>query len=203
MKHLVPTGTPSAARSTKSLSRRSRRRRVLVLAVAPIVVMTLLGGPAGLVWAALAPRPELVLTSDGAVYADPEPYAVIAADGWFAVVTAVAGAMCGALMYAAARRLLCTRAREVAALLGLTVGGVLAALATWGVGRAAAYAEFQHQVRVAESGTHVLGFLQVHAVGLVVAWPLLAVATFAVLLGVRMWRAQNAHPRQTWSSSCC
>lgn len=160
-----------------------RRDRLLTgLFAIPVFVMPLLGAPAGLVWSVVAERPDLVLTPSGTVYGTSEPQAVIAADGWFAVVTAVAGALCGILAFLGARRRLDTRLREVAVLLGLSLGGLLAALSAWGAGRAMGFAEFQQDLRTQSAGSHVTGVLHVHAVGLVVVWSIAAVIFFTLLL---------------------
>lgn len=162
---------------------RSDRLTTVLLAV-PVIAMPLLGALAGLVWAAVAERPDLVLTPSGTVYGTPEPQAVIAADGWFAVVTAVAGALCGIVAFLYGRSRLDTRLREIVVLLGLTLGGLLAALSTWGVGHATGLAEFRRLLRTQPTGSHVTGVLQLHAVGLVVVWSISAVIFFTLLLAV-------------------
>ncbi|WP_344744424.1 hypothetical protein [Streptosporangium vulgare] len=68
---------------------------VLVLAVAGVV--------AGILWSLAAPRPPYVATSDGPLLADPSTQALIAADGWFAVITGVLGLLCGAVGYSVSR----------------------------------------------------------------------------------------------------
>ena len=164
------------------MAARDTWRQPLVLFVLAAAGAMLLGAPAGLVWKAVSPRPEFVLTRQGPVFATPEPHAVIAADGWFAVITAVAGLLCGGVAYVLVRPRLRAQAHEVAVLLGLAVGGLLASSITWYVGsRVSGLVQFREQVRSAPSGTHVTGPLQLHAVGLVVVWSLLAVLVFAIL----------------------
>lgn len=85
------------------------------------VACLLLAAPAGLVWAALAPR--ITVTSDGGAVsvADPTTSAFIATDGVFLVVVALVGLVTGAVVAAVARR------SAVGAVLGLAAGGLLAA----------------------------------------------------------------------------
>lgn len=162
-----------------------RWARTLAPFAAPVFLGALLGAPAGLVWFAVAPRPELTRTPHGTAYANPEPHALIAADGWFAGVTAVAGLLCGVGAYVAARDRLDGRLRDVAVLVVLTISGLAGSLVTWRVGQAVGHTGFHDRLRSAQPGTHVLGALQLHAMGVLVAWPLVAVVAFAVLLALQ------------------
>lgn len=162
-----------------------RRHRGVLLAFAyPAVGAALLGSPAGLVWAAVAPRPELVLTPIGATYANPQPEAVIAADGWFTVVSAAAGVLCGLATYVLGHRWLRARAREVAVLLGVAGGGLLGSVIAARVGRLTELASFQQQAGTLPPGVRVFGFLQLHATGLLMTWPLVAVLTLTAAFAI-------------------
>lgn len=172
---------------------------MLTLLGRAVLVPVLLGAPAGLVWSAVAPRPKLLLTSDSPVYANPEPQAPIAADGWFAVITAVTAVLCGVLVFLVTRRRLYDRAHEVASLLGLALGGLGGSMVAWGTGWAVAFATYRERIRTHAAGTEVMGNLQLHAPGVIVVWPLLAVVVFTALLaagtgrrGVRAHRPPSA-----------
>jgi hypothetical protein len=96
---------------------------------AVVLGMVLIGAPAGLLWAAVAPHYTVVFKDGEASYPLLESTkAFIGADGSFAAVTLVAGAVCGLLAWRLARR---SGPWTVAA---LAVGGVLAALVASRVG---------------------------------------------------------------------
>ncbi|HEX2317120.1 MAG TPA: hypothetical protein VHJ17_25465, partial [Thermomonospora sp.] len=61
--------------------------RGLRIWAATTALLALLGPPAGLLWAALAPPVRYLLADGRVVLADPETQAVIAGDGRFAVIT--------------------------------------------------------------------------------------------------------------------
>jgi hypothetical protein len=138
--------------------------------VVTAVVLTLLGIGAGFAWAAVAPPTQYVAGLEGPRLADPQTQNLIAADGLFALITGGAGLVCGIIAFAFARR--------PAVLLGLALGGTGGALIAVRVGgsagttvvRAAAAEGFQEGSR-----------LDVTAQGVLLAWPLLAVATFGLL----------------------
>lgn len=82
----------------------------------------LLGAPVGLLWAAVTPRPEVVIAAGGqARLADPAGQEFIAADGLFLALVLVAGLVCGLAAWALARR------HGLGVVLGLVIGGLLAA----------------------------------------------------------------------------
>ncbi|MBP2702312.1 hypothetical protein JOL79_00695 [Microbispora sp. RL4-1S] len=133
-----------------------------------VLASALLGVVAGFVWAALAPATRYVLVDGGPQPADPETQTLIAADGWFAVVTGAAGLLCAAVAYLLARR------RPVEALTGLTAGGLLAAYVALLVG-----GTVKGVVRAsAPGGLTTTTSLGVTAHGVLLAWPLLATALF-------------------------
>lgn len=151
-------------------------RRNFLVGLSVLAGVAILGGPVGLVWAAVAPRAVYVLTPEGATLANPATEALAAADGWFAVVSAVAGLACGAVAYVVAGR-----RHDVAAVVALAAGGAVAGLVAWRVGQLPDLAEFRHAVRTRPDGTRVEGFLSLNAASALVVWPLLAVATFGAL----------------------
>lgn len=140
------------------------------------LVIAVLGLPAGLLWTALAPHTAYVVDSGAALLADPETQTLIAADGWFAVVTGGAGLLCGVVAYVLAGRL-----GEPGLLGGLTAGAGAAAVVAWRAGHLAGLAQFRHALRTARDGTTVHAALGLHATGVIVAWPLVAVIVFGLL----------------------
>ncbi|MER5318949.1 hypothetical protein [Streptosporangium roseum] len=147
-----------------------------------VLVLGLLGGAAGVLWSFLAPRPPYVMTKQGPLLADPSTQALIAADGWFAVVTGVLGLVCGAVGYSLSRR-----GRPIAVVLGLAAGGLLGAYLTLVVGRAVNLGA-QSVTAAGPAMTLTPGPLGLTAQGVMCAWPLLAVGLFFALEGVAGYR---------------
>jgi hypothetical protein len=147
-----------------------------------VLALGLLGAAAGVLWSLLAPRAPYIVTEEGPLLADPSTQALIAADGWFAVVTGVLGLVCGAAGYALSRR-----GRPLAVLLGLAVGGLLGGYLTLKVGGVVNLGA----VTVTASGPAmplVPGPLRLTAKGVIMAWPLLAAGLFFALEGIAGYR---------------
>lgn len=97
--------------------------------VGVVVASVLLGAPAGLVWAAVAPRYTISIDKDGATFPNLESTkAFVGADGSYLVAMLVMGLVCGVLAWFFARR------GGPFTVLALVVGGVLAALIAQSVG---------------------------------------------------------------------
>jgi hypothetical protein len=158
----------------------------LRIGAAATLVIAVLGVPAGLLWTTVAPRTTYVIAGGKALLGDPESQTLIAADGWFAVLTAVAGALCGVVAYVLAGRL-----REIGLLAALGVGGAAAGLIAWGVGSLIGRSSFQHQVRTAHDGATAKGALDLHAAGVVIAWPLIAIVVFGLLEALDVARRES------------
>lgn len=108
---------------------RDRRKRDAGTFVAVVVASVLLGAPAGLLWSAVAPRFTVQRTDQGLDAPNIESTkAFIGADGSYVVVVFLVGLVCGVLAWRFARR------SGPWTVLGLTVGGVLAALIAASVG---------------------------------------------------------------------
>lgn len=101
-------------------SAQSTRRADALAAVVTAVGCVLLGAPAGLLWAAVAPR-VMVEVAGTAVSLASDASAFVAGDGWFLGVVFVAGLLTGLLAWALGRRY------GPGVVLGLAAGGLLAA----------------------------------------------------------------------------
>ncbi|MGW4641147.1 hypothetical protein ACWEN6_21665 [Sphaerisporangium sp. NPDC004334] len=149
-----------------------------------VVVLALLGIAAGFLWSALAPRTPYVVTKTGPVLADPTTQSLIAADGWFAVITGGAGLACGIVAYLVARK-----GRPLALLAGLAAGGMLAGWLALSVGTSIGGSIIQ---AAAVPGSASIGatvnVLSVTARGVLLAWPLVAVAVFGIIESVDGYR---------------
>jgi hypothetical protein len=159
------------------------------IGVVTTLVIAVLGLPAGLLWTVVAPRTTYVIAAGQAVVGDPETQTLIAADGWFAVLTAAAGLLCGVVAYVLAGRL-----RELGLLAALGIGGTAASLLAWWVGTLVGRSAFQHEVRTARAGTAAKGTLDLHATGVIIAWPLLALVVFGLLEALDVARRERRLP---------
>lgn len=146
-----------------------------------VVIQALIGVMAGLLWSAVAPRAPYLVTPEGLRLADPATQAIIAADGWFAVITGAAGLIAGIVAFVPGRH------RPLGVLLGLTGGGLVAACLAWWVGNTVNLGPATVTAS-GVTGNVVPGALELTALGVLVAWPLAATAVFAVLLAATAYR---------------
>ena len=135
--------------------------------------LVLLGAPLGLLWAAIAPRPDVVIAAGNLDFVDRETKDFIAADGLLFLLLVALGVLAGSLAWRYGRR------RPFGVLLGLTVGGALAGLV-------AAQAGMLTDDRAAAAAAVAAGTLrelplrlQAHAV--LLGCPAAAVLVFALL----------------------
>ncbi|WP_233617918.1 MULTISPECIES: hypothetical protein [Actinomadura] len=151
------------------------------------LIMAVLGPLAGLLWAATAPEVTYVIFRGDTYLADPESQAPIGTDLRFALIVLAAGALCGGAAYLAGGR-----GNDIALLLGLAAGGVLAGLLAWRTGHMIGLDEFRAAVRAAADRERVAGVAELRARGLLVCWPVAAVGAYGVLeLAVRRLPARD------------
>jgi hypothetical protein len=162
----------------------------LRIGVAATLVIAVLGVPAGLLWTTVAPRTTYVIAGGKALLGDPESQTLIAADGWFAVLTAVAGLVCGVGAYTLAGRY-----GEIGLISALGVGGAAAGLVAWRVGGLVGRSAFQHQLHTARDGTTVKNALDLHAAGVVIAWPLVGIVLFGLFEALDLARRDSRAAR--------
>jgi hypothetical protein len=135
-----------------------------------------LGVVAGLVWAAVAPRPLLQEVFPGeAQLVHAETSAYIVADAWFCLIAVVGGAITGALGY----RVLVRRAGWAAAA-GLILGAVAAALLALWVGENIGLGTYNHLLATARASTFFRASLGLGAKSALAFWPLLTAIAIAV-----------------------
>lgn len=148
----------------------------LRVGVPATLMIVVLGLPTGLLWTLVAPRTTYLIAGGKAFLGDPETQTLIAADGWFAVLTAAAGLVCGVIAYLIAGRL-----GELALLVSLAVGGTAAGVVAWWTGHRAGLSAFQHVLRTGRDGVTAQAALNLHASGVVIAWPLVALVAYGLL----------------------
>ena len=140
-----------------------------------LVGVVLLGAPLGLLWAAVAPRPDLVRQDGGGLaYADLETKDFIAADGLLFLL----GAAAGLLVAVAAWRY--GRLRPLGTVLGLVAGAGLASYVAWRTGvlvddREALLAAARDPMRSAPIDLP----LELRSKAALLGWPAAAAVTFA------------------------
>ena len=148
------------------------------------------GIPAGLVWAALAPRALLQVVSPGAaVVANAETSAFITADAWFCIIAAVSGVLTGLLGY-----LLAVRRRGAVAALGLILGALAAALIMLWLGRQVGLASFHHRLAASPPGARFNSSLGLGATSAVAFWPMF---TALVILVAEVGKFRRSRGRES------
>jgi hypothetical protein len=149
--------------------------------VRPFVVTALavglLAAPLGVLWAYVAPHAGMVVVSGGGVVLGGAEGEFIRADGWFVVMSAIVGLLCGLAVWFVAG------GRSPGAVAGLAVGSVFGAFAVARIG------EQRNTGRLhLDAAAHRLGAsdpLQGHypplAHGALFVWAFVAVFVYAVL----------------------
>ncbi|WP_240489768.1 hypothetical protein [Actinomadura atramentaria] len=150
--------------------------RALRTWIVTCVLMVILGPPAGLLWHAVSPHVRYVVVGGAPYPADPEGPGPIGTDMRFALITAGAGLLCGAVAY-----VLGGRRNDVALLLGLAAGGAAAAYLAWRTGHHIGLDSYRRAVRHAPDGRVVTGVPDLRATGILTFWPIVAVALYGVL----------------------
>ena len=181
----VPIPLPDPARGDEAVGSWRLRYRLrdgvpaMVAALAVAAGTAALGVLAGLVWAAVAPRPLLVMTAPGAAaLVNTETSAFIAADAAFCLVCLAGGVVSGALGY-----LFAVRKYGPLAMAGLLAGSVAAAFVARWVGAQSGFAALQHLLATQPTGARFHDSLRLRATGALACWPLAA----AVVAGGLEW----------------
>ena len=166
-----PTAT-GLVRAPEAAPPRDEVRTALVTAAA----LVLCGAPLGLLWSAVAPRPDVVRQDGALSYADLETKDFIAADGLLFLLGAAAGLVAALLAWRLGRH------RPVGALLGLVVGAGLASYVSWRTGvlvddREALLAAAGDPARTAPLDLP----LELRSKAALLGWPAAAALTFALI----------------------
>ncbi len=144
-------------------------RAGLVAAVASVLV----AAPVGLLWAAVAPRVDVVITGARVDLADSGSAAFIAGDGFFLFATALSGVVGGLLAW----RL--TRVHGPGVVLGLALGGLVAAYVAMVVGQQVGADVVQAAVDGGGQGALELS-LRLRAREALVGWPVGALVAYVL-----------------------
>jgi len=136
-------------------------KRTALVAVLSAVVVLVLGGPLGLLWAWIAPSVPVVATGRSIVVDDPSPEQYIAADGWYTLLGLGFGVLVAVLAWLVLRR-----DRGPFLLLGVVVGTLGAGylVGPW-VGEMIGKSGFEHWRETAVRGATYLAPPEVHSTG--------------------------------------
>ena len=157
--HVVPAeGSPPVAEDVKA---------GLLAAVVPV----LLGAPVGLLWAALAPRVQVVVAGEDVQLVEPGGSGFIAGDGYFLAAVLVAGLVTGLVAWRLGR------AHGPAVVVGLTAGSLVAAYVAMKVGQQVGFEEVQRIVDSGRQGALELS-LRLRAQEALVGWPVGALLAY-------------------------
>jgi hypothetical protein len=184
------TGTGSIPGPAEMPAVTGRRRAVAVWGFAAALVgSAVLGFPAGLIWAAVAPRALLQEVNPGtAQVVNAETSAFIAADAWFCVIAAVGGLITGLVGY---RLFIYGKSwgTSAVAATGLIVGAVAAALIMLWTGEQIGLATYQHQLASSPNGTLFNASLGLGAKSALAFWPMLTAISIGLTELVRRPRS--------------
>ncbi len=141
-----------------------------------LAAVTLAGVGLGLLWLWLAPRVQLV-ARDGSVFlVDTEGEAAVGADGAFVLLALGFGAVSAAGVFWFRRR------GGVLLVAALALGGVFASLLAWGVGTwLGPSRDVAERAREVGDGVPFDAFLELHAWGALLAWPVAAMVVHLAL----------------------
>jgi hypothetical protein len=153
-----------------ALAQPEPRGRTLRRALAAVLVTLLLGVAAGFLWAALAPRPYLVMTGPGAAQVtSAESSAFIGGDGWYCLICLAGGIISGLIGY-----LLAVRGHHPVGMALVLLGGLAAALIALWIGQHSGQASYHHLLSTLPAGRHLSASLSLGARSAIALWPLAA-----------------------------
>ena len=155
------------------------------------LLTTALAVPAAVVWWLVTPLPGLQVNPRGVRYTGSAREFAISADAWFAITTAVTGAIAAGLAFRVAR------AASPAVLVAVTITGMLASVATWRLGMFLGPAPIEVQAATLSNGDTFKGPLELSALGVLVAWPLAAVTVYFSLVAGLTSAPRSALARPT------
>ena len=161
----VPVGTPAYDPTHPAVAtRRPSAAQDAYAGTLAALVTVLVGAPVGLLWAAFAPRTEVVLAGQDVQLVQPGSSAFIAADGYFLLAVTVAGVVGGIVAW------LLGREHGPSVVGGLALGGLAAAYVAMVVGEQVGRAELEAALRAGQQGALELT-LRLRAQEALVGWP--------------------------------
>jgi hypothetical protein len=129
----------------------------------------------GLTWELVTPLPQFQVVGNRLLSPEVEGETAVAADGWFAICAGVAGIVTAVAVFAR------VRSARISALVGLTLGGLLASVVAWRVGVALGPDSVRAGAAGLKDGQTFSGPLKLSALGVLFSWPLTAVIIYFAL----------------------
>lgn len=123
--------------------------REVLIALAVAATLAALGLPLGLLWRAVTPKVEFVMTDAGATTVQSEPEGFVAGDGWYVLITFAVGVVAAIVVWALLRR-----RRGPLVLLGLVLGCAAGGVLTAWIGHQIGYAHYRSLALHGAVGTH-------------------------------------------------
>lgn len=146
------------------------RGRTLRRCLAATAVTLLLGVAAGFLWAAVAPRPDLVMTGPGAAQVtSAESSAFIGGDGWYCLICLAGGIISGLAGY-----LIAVRGHHPVAMALVLLSGLAAGLIALWIGQHSGQVSYHHLLSTLPAGRHLSASLSLGAHSAIALWPLAA-----------------------------
>lgn len=155
-------------------SQRVQRSASQPAAVRLVLALAATGVPVGLLWLVLAPRREYEVVEGGFQAIEPQSEAMIGADAWLTILTAIMGVAVAVLVWRF------VGARGVSVVVGLAAGMVLASVVAWQIGELLGGSPSETQT--AQIGAIVAPPLQLRAVPVLIIGAFLATLSYLVLV---------------------
>ncbi|MFB6888856.1 hypothetical protein ACFCX4_06005 [Kitasatospora sp. NPDC056327] len=190
--YALPSGPdPVAAKGRPAEPVAQRLLPELRVAAVVVLVCLVLGVVMGVLWAWLAPRVPLVVDGNKILYGDPEGEQRAGADSVFVLI----GLGTGILTALGAFLLTRKRGGGIAVAAGLAVGGLLASVGAWGLGRwLGPSRDLIGEARRVGNGGHFEADIDLGAYGAVLAWPMAAMVVLLALSAAFGKREEDPPP---------
>lgn len=157
-------------------------RRTVRAAALLVLVSLAVGLIVGVLWAVIAPRPELVASSGRLVDAVAYPQAYVAADAWLGLLCAGAGLVLAVLGFAR-----WYPGNPDDALVGLGLGGIIGSIVAWRVGSGIGGGP----VPLPTDGATIAGPLELRSYGVLLFWP-----TWVAIVGLAVGASRRGRRRR-------
>ncbi|WP_063772399.1 hypothetical protein [Streptomyces sp. NRRL S-495] len=163
----------------------------LRVGAATVLACLVLGVVMGALWVWLAPKVPLVVDGNKILYADPEGEQRAGADSVFVLLGLGAGLLTALGAFLFTRK----RGGGIAVAVGLAVGGLLASVGAWGLGRwLGPSRDLVAQARRVGNGGHFSADIDLGAYGAVLAWPMAAMVLLLALSAAFGKREEDPPP---------
>ncbi|MFE7189703.1 hypothetical protein [Kitasatospora sp. NPDC057541] len=163
----------------------------LRIGAATVLACLVLGVVMGVLWAWLAPKVPLVVDGNKILYADPEGEQRAGADSVFVLIGLGMGILTALGAFLVSRK----RGGGISVAVGLAVGGLLASVGAWGLGRwLGPGRDLVAEARRVGNGGHFQADIDLGAYGAVLAWPMAAMVLLLALSAAFGKREEDPPP---------